>query len=164
MSNRSKCWDLSAKGWNSKKGWNLRTKLEIDQVFKFQCIHVMSNQSKCLNLSAKYQIDQNAAICVKKFESAKMLKFKDKIGTRSKCWNFNATYQIEQNVAIWVIKHEMVKKVGGQNSELIKVNVKSIKMLKYECKISNQSKCWNLSAKYKFRSKCCNLREKVWIG
>ena len=71
-----------------------------------------------LQFEIKYHVEQNNAIWVEIYEKAWMLKFNNKIGNRSKCWNFSAQY------------------------------VKSIKMLKFECKISNRS----------------NLSDKVWNG
>ena len=47
----------------------------------------------------------------------------------SEYWNLRTTLRIDQNVEIWV------------------QNVKSIKMLKFEWKMSSRSICWNLSEK-----------------
>ena len=41
------------------------------------------NRSKCWNFSAKWQIDQNVAIWVQKYESVKILKIKEKIANWS---------------------------------------------------------------------------------
>ena len=102
--------------------------------------------SKCCNLSEIVWIDQNIEIWGQySWELIKVFKFQCKMSNWTKCWNLSAKYQINQNDAIWLKEYE------------------SIKMLKFDDKIGNQSKCqikqsWNLSAKYQI-----DQNDAIWV-
>ena len=100
----------------------------------------------CWNFSAKLSdkkaFDQNAEIWGQNWESIKALK--------DQC-----TMSIEQNVEILVQSIKSIKMMQFQgkkveiyqNLEIWGLNWTLIKVMKFQCKVSNWPKCWNLSAK-----------------
>ena len=129
------------------------TKLQIDlsieipvhhvkliKLSKFEC--KLSNRSKCCDWVMKY-------------ESVKRLKFEEKILSRWKCWNFSAKckslkrYNLRSNIMLnkmmqfeWKCMNRF--KCWNWTKLEIHQSVKSsvytsIKMFKFECKISNRS-------------------------
>ena len=81
-------------------------------------------------------------------------------GNLSKCLNFRTNLRINQNVETWV------KRENSQNVEIQGLNSESIKMLKFECKMSRRSKTLKFEWRNSNRSKCWNLSqscELIWM-
>ena len=116
----------------------------------------------------KLRINQNAEIWVLHviFDSIRMLKFKWKGNSQSKCWNLSANVGIYQKL----LKFEW-KRGDWSNVDILQQKWKAIKMLQFDWKIRNWSEYWNLRTvsgidqnveicKMSSQSKCWNLSEK----
>ena len=127
--------EIYCKGGYQTKFWNLGVKGGKMLEFKWK----VRNQSKCWNLGVKGRL-------------IKLFKFECQMSNRSKCWNLSEKPEIDQMLIFYC-------KSGNRstNLELERLEIKElirmgqrwklIKMLKFECKMSLQSKCWNLSEK-----------------
>ena len=78
----------------------------------------------------KVEIDHNVEILSAKCQIDQNVEIWAKKGSSIKCWYSIAKVEIDQIIGIWL-----------KNKELIRI-------LKFEDNVKNQSKCWNLSAKW----------------
>ena len=127
---------------------------------------------KMLKFERKTGDRSNVDILLQKWKLIKILEFDwklsnlsewDNVGNWSKCWNLSAKCHFDQmlkferkagdwsNVDILLQKWKSINKFGIwlEIKELIRMGQrwKLIKMLKFECKMSLRSICWNLSEK-----------------
>ena len=133
--NRLKCWNLSAKCQIWSKRYESIKKLKFDR--------------KGRNL-------YNIEIWVQNVKLIKILQFVYNVWNQSKCWNLSAKRQIDQNVEIWVQKI-------NQNAAVCVKNYELLKMLKFKDKIGTPIKCWNFSANVKsikmLRFECKRMKQ-----
>ena len=91
-----------------------------------------------LKFGCKREIDQIVQIWMPNVKSIKMLKFERKAGDWSNVDILLQKWKSINKFGIWLEIKELIRM--GQRWKLIK-------MLKFECKMSLRSKCWNLSEK-----------------